>query len=62
MESTGVYWIPVFEILEQRGFTVLLMNARDAKRVSGRNTDVTTHNGCSVCTSMGCAYSRTVVS
>jgi hypothetical protein len=62
MESTGVYWIPVFEILEQRGFTVLLMNARDAKRVPGRNTDVTTHNGCSVCTSMGCAYSRTVVS
>jgi hypothetical protein len=41
---------------------VLLMNARDAKRVPGRNTDVTTHNGCSVCTSMGCAYSRTVVS
>jgi hypothetical protein len=38
MESTGVYWIPVFEILEQRGFTVLLVNARDAKHVPGRKT------------------------
>lgn len=41
MESTGVYWIPVFEILEQRGFTVALVNARDAKHVPGRKTDVT---------------------
>jgi transposase len=31
MESTGVYWIPVFEILEQQGFEVILVNARDAK-------------------------------
>ena len=40
MESTGVYWIPVFEILEARGFEVLLVNARDAKNVPGRKTDV----------------------
>jgi transposase len=40
MESTGVYWIPVFEILEQRGFEVLVVNARDAKHVPGRKTDV----------------------
>jgi transposase len=40
MESTGVYWIPVFEILEVRGFEVLLVNARDAKNVPGRKTDV----------------------
>src|ERR1700754_2432117 len=40
MESTGVYWIPVFEILEQRGFEVILVNARDAKHVPGRKTDV----------------------
>jgi transposase len=40
MESTGVYWIPVFEILEQRGFEVVLVNARDAKHVPGRKTDV----------------------
>jgi transposase len=40
MESTGVYWIPVFEILEARGFEVFLVNARDAKNVPGRKTDV----------------------
>lgn len=40
MESTGVYWIPAFEILEARGFEVLLVNARDVKQVPGRKTDV----------------------
>lgn len=40
MESTGVYWIPVFEILEGRGFEVLLVNARDVKHVPGRKSDV----------------------
>jgi transposase len=40
LESTGVYWIPAYEILEQRGFEVLLVNARDAKQVPGRKTDV----------------------
>ncbi len=40
MESTGVYWIPVFEILEVHGFEVLLVNARDVKNVPGRKTDV----------------------
>jgi transposase len=40
MESTGVYWIPVFEILEQRGFEAMVVNARDAKHVPGRKTDV----------------------
>jgi len=40
MESTGVYWIPVYEILEQRGFEVILVNARYAKNVPGRKTDV----------------------
>jgi transposase len=40
MESTGVYWIPVFEHLEARGFEVLLVNARDVKHVSGRKSDV----------------------
>src|SRR3712207_3406626 len=36
MESTGVYWIPAYEILEQRGFSVMLVNARDARHVPGR--------------------------
>ncbi len=40
MESTGVYWVPVFEILEARGFEVLLVNARNVKHVPGRKTDV----------------------
>ena len=40
MESTGVYWIPVYEILEQHGFEVFLVNARDARHVPGRKTDV----------------------
>ena len=39
MESTGVYWIPVFEILESDGFEVLLVNAREVKQVPGRKTD-----------------------
>jgi transposase len=40
MESTGVYWIPVFQILEERGFAVCLVNARHIKNVPGRKTDV----------------------
>jgi transposase len=40
MESTGVYWIPVFELLEARGFEVLLVDARKVKHVSGRKSDV----------------------
>ncbi len=40
MESTGVYWIPIFDILEQRGFKVVLVNAEDFKNVPGRKTDV----------------------
>lgn len=40
MESTGVYWIPIFEILEDRGFEVVLVNSRHIKNVPGRKTDV----------------------
>jgi transposase len=40
MESTGVYWIPLFQILEERGFEVCLVNARHVKNVPGRRTDV----------------------
>ncbi len=36
MESTGVYWIPLFQILEARGFAVALVNARHVKNVPGR--------------------------
>jgi transposase len=40
MESTGVYWIPVFEILESHGLEVKLVNARHVKNVPGRKSDV----------------------
>lgn len=40
MESTGVYWIPVYELLEEKGFEVKLVDARQVKNVSGRKTDV----------------------
>jgi transposase len=40
MESTGVYWIPVFQVLETAGIEVYLVNARHAKNVPGRKTDV----------------------
>ena len=40
MESTSVYWIPLYQILETRGFEVILVNARHVKNVPGRETDV----------------------
>jgi transposase len=40
MESTGVYWIPVYDILAESGFEVLLVNARHLKAVPGRKTDI----------------------
>ena len=40
MESTGVYWIPIYEILQERGFEVYLVNARHLKNVPTKKTDV----------------------
>ena len=40
MESTGVYWLPVFQVLESRGFEVKLVNAHYVKTVPGRKSDV----------------------
>ena len=40
MQSTGVYWIPLYEILEERGFEVYLVNARHTKNLPGRKSDV----------------------
>ena len=40
MESTGVYWIPLFQVLEARGFTVKLVDAHQLKQVPGRKSDV----------------------
>ena len=40
MESTGVYWLPLFGVLEERGFQVMLVDPRRIKNVPGRKTDV----------------------
>ena len=40
MEATGVYWIPLYEILDARGFDVRLVNAHHVKNVPGRKSDV----------------------
>jgi hypothetical protein len=40
MQSTGVYWIAVYDVLEQAGFEICLSNARDTKNLPGRKTDV----------------------
>ena len=41
MESTGVYWIPLFEELERQGFESLLISSRSMRRVAGRKSDIT---------------------
>lgn len=40
MEATGVYWIPLFEVLDARGFDVYLVNSRATRQISGRKSDV----------------------
>lgn len=40
MESTGVYWVPVYDVLQQYGFEVHLVDARQTKNVSGKKSDV----------------------
>ena len=40
LQSTGVYWMPTFEILEQHGLQVFLVNAQHTKNVPGRKTDI----------------------
>jgi transposase len=40
MESTGTYWVPVFEMLEQAGFEVNLVDAHHVKNIRGRKSDV----------------------
>ncbi|KGC11041.1 hypothetical protein I6H08_03840 [Burkholderia gladioli] len=54
MESTGVYRVAAYEVLKSRGLEVVLADAREARAVSGRKSDVTTHNGRSDCTRAGC--------
>ncbi len=53
MESTGVYWIPVFELIEQAGLTTLLIEPRQLKQVPGRKSDVRDCQGCQPLHSFG---------
>ena len=46
MQSTGVYWIPLYEILEEHGLEVYLVNARHTKNLPGRKSDV---RGAAIC-------------
>ena len=54
MESTGVSWIPLYEMLEARGFSVLLVNARHVKNVPGRKSDVSDCSGSSGSIPLAC--------
>src|SRR5258708_12827878 len=45
LQSTGVYWIPLYDILEERGFEVYLVNARHTKNLPGRKSDVQESQG-----------------
>ncbi|HPE41310.1 MAG TPA: IS110 family transposase [Bacteroidales bacterium] len=39
MESTGIYWVSIYKVLVERGFDVILVNARDVKNITGKKTD-----------------------
>ena len=54
MKSTGVYWIPLFQILEKRKIDVPLDNAHHIKNVPGRKTELRTASGSRTCTLAGC--------
>ena len=56
MESTGVYWVPVYEVLEDRGLDVIVANARDARcgPCPAERATSTMRNGCSACTHVVC--------
>jgi transposase len=60
MESTGVYWIPLFQMLEKNGFEVRLVNASHAKNVPGARLTSTTASGCKNSTPSGCCEARFV--
>src|SRR3984957_1994872 len=58
MQSTGVYWIPVYEILDARGFEVYLVNARHTKNLPGARPTCRRANGCSSSTPTGYSTTR----
>ena len=59
IESTGIYWVPLFELLERRGFEVYLVDPRQTKHVPGRpKATCLIANGFSVCTATVCWQRR----
>ena len=60
MESTNVYWIPLYELLESCGIEVLLVNARQLRHVPGPRPTCGTANGFSCCIAAACCGDRSV--
>ena len=58
MESTGVYWIPVYDVLEQHGIKVCLVNPRNMKNVPGKRADFMNASGSSICIRWACCMRR----
>jgi hypothetical protein len=54
MEATGQYWKPVWDVLGERGFELMLVNARHVKMVPGRKTDVADATWWLSCSSTAC--------
>lgn len=54
MESTGVYWISVYEVLEERGVEIIVANAREARAVPSARATRTTLSGFRACTPADC--------
>src|SRR5713226_535689 len=61
MESTSVYWIPVYQILESRGLEVCLVNAQQVKNVPGRRSTYPTASGFSSSIRWGCCVPVSVL-
>ena len=55
LESTGVYWIPLFEVLDNRGIEVILTDTRQLSRVPGRKTEPRIASGSRCCTAADCS-------
>jgi transposase len=53
-ESTGIYWVPLYEVLEAAGFEVKLVNAREVKNLPGRKSDILDCHGFNNCTATVC--------
>jgi hypothetical protein len=54
IESTGIFWIPIYELLEARGMRMCLVNPQQSKIPRGRKSDFSTASGCSGCIPSGC--------